>query len=123
VSVDKEVTVSSPATISYFPISNSQLAVPATGSWPLANGTLLLLICVRILSPHMEPHDLERITRLALRELGAGDVPVTIEADRQPDRWRINVAGPQPSTLVVRAGRGTSAQHVREQIYEQWRGR
>ena len=36
----------------------------------------------------MEPHDLERITRLALRELGAGDVPVTIEADRQPDRSR-----------------------------------
>ena len=71
----------------------------------------------------MEPQDLERITRLALRELGAGDLPLTIEADRQPDRWRVNVAGSHPSTLVIRAGRGTTAQHVREQIYEQWRAR
>ena len=71
----------------------------------------------------MERQDLERITRLALRELGAGDARVTIDADKQPDRWRITIAGPAPSTLIVRAGRGTTAQHVREQIYDQWGAR
>ena len=71
----------------------------------------------------MEPQDLERIARVALRDLGAGDVALTIEADRQPDHWRITVAGAHPPTILVRAGRGTSAQHVREQIYDQWRGR
>jgi hypothetical protein len=70
----------------------------------------------------MEPKDLERIARLALRELGAGDVALSIEADQQPDRWRIVVGGPAASTLVVRAGRGTTPQYVREQIYDQWRG-
>jgi hypothetical protein len=70
----------------------------------------------------MDAQDLERIARLALRELGAGDVVLTIEAD-QPDRWRINIAGSQAPTLLVRAGRGTTAQYVREQIYDQWRGR
>ena len=89
-SVDKEVTVSSPATISYFPISNSQLAVPATGSWPLANGTLLLLICVRILSPHMEPHDLERITRS-----GAGCSASLASCEQRIDSSARSVIRPQ----------------------------
>ena len=69
----------------------------------------------------MERQDLERIARVAVRELGAGDAALTIEPDQQPDRWRINVAG-RPS-LVIRAGKGTTAQHVREQIYDQWRQR
>lgn len=70
----------------------------------------------------MDTQDLERIARLALRELGAGDAALSIEADQQPDRWRIIVKGPMSSTFIVRAGRGTTPQHVREQIYEQWRG-
>jgi hypothetical protein len=70
----------------------------------------------------MEPQDLERIARVALRELGAGDAHITIEPDRQPDRWRITVAG-SPAAVIVRAGRGTSAQYIREQIYDQWRSR
>jgi hypothetical protein len=69
----------------------------------------------------MDRQDLERIARLALRELGAGDARLTIEADPQPDRWRISVAGHGGAAIVVRAGKGTSAQHVREQIYDQWR--
>jgi len=71
----------------------------------------------------MERQDLERIARVALRELGAGDAAMVIEADLQPDRWRITVAGHAAPTIMVRAGRGTTAQHVREQIYEQWRPR
>ena len=71
----------------------------------------------------MEPQEVERIARLALRELGAGNVALSVEADQQPGRWRIVVAGPMASTLVVRAGRGTTPQYVREQIYDQWRSR
>jgi hypothetical protein len=71
----------------------------------------------------MEPQDLERIAKTALRELGAGDSPVTITADGQPDRWRVNVGGSDPATLTIRAGSGTTANHVREQIFNQFSGR
>jgi hypothetical protein len=70
----------------------------------------------------MEAQDLERIAKLALRELGAGDPPVTISADR-PDRWRIVVGGNDPVILTIRAGSGTTAQYVREQIFTQFAGR
>jgi hypothetical protein len=71
----------------------------------------------------MDPKDLERIARLALRELGTGDVPVTVTSNGQADRWRIEVGGAVQLTLTVRAGAGTSAQHVRDQIFEQFSGR
>jgi hypothetical protein len=71
----------------------------------------------------MEPQDLERIAKVALRELGAGDAPVTITADAQPDRWRIVVGGSDPVTLTIRAGSGTTPQYVREQIFNQFAGR
>ena len=71
----------------------------------------------------MEPQDLERIAKGVLRELGAGDPPVTITAEGQPDRWRIEVGGNDPATLRIRAGSGTTAQYVREQIFNQFAGR
>jgi len=71
----------------------------------------------------MEARELERIARLALRELGAGDPPVSVNADTQPDRWRIEVGGNDPATLTVRAGAGTTVQYVREQIVTQLSGR
>ncbi len=71
----------------------------------------------------MEAQDLERIAKLALRELGAGDPPVTISADSRPDRWRIAVGGSDPVILTIRAGSGTTAQYVREQIFTQFAGR
>jgi hypothetical protein len=71
----------------------------------------------------MNAADLERIARLALRELGAGDVPVTVTADSQPDRWRVAVGGHDPATLSIRAGAGTTPQFVRTQIFEQFAGR
>ena len=71
----------------------------------------------------MEAQDLERIAKVVLRELGAGDPPVTITADTQPDRWRIVVGGTDPATLTIRAGTGTTAQFVREQIFTQFAGR
>ena len=72
----------------------------------------------------MDIQDLERIAKVALRELGAGDVPLTISvADDNQDSWRIAVGGNEPFTLTVRAGAGTTANYVREQIFAQFSGR
>jgi len=71
----------------------------------------------------MQPPDLERIAKLALRELGAGDPPLTITADGQPGRWRLSIGGSSPATLTIRAGTGTTANHIREQIFNQFSGR
>lgn len=71
----------------------------------------------------MQAQDLERIAKAALRELGVGEPPLTITADAQPDRWRINIGGSDPVTLTIRAGSGTTANHVREQIFTQFAGR
>jgi hypothetical protein len=71
----------------------------------------------------MQSHDLERIAKLVLRELGAGDLPVTVTTGDQPDRWNVDVGGSAPVTLNIRAGAGTTAQFVRMQIFEQYSGR
>ena len=68
----------------------------------------------------MDPQDLERIARHALRELGAGDVPVTVTQDDGGDRWRIEIGGSAQTTLSIRAGAGTSPQFIRDQIFEQF---
>ena len=75
-------------------------------------------------APRMNARDLERIARAVLRELGAGDPPVTITAaDGDRDCWRIEIGGRNPHTLTVRAGAGTTPQFVREQIFTQFSGR
>ena len=71
----------------------------------------------------MDSQALERIAKHALRELGTGDVPLTITAEPQGDRWRIEIGGSVRATLTIRAGAGTSAQFIREQIFEQFSGR
>jgi hypothetical protein len=71
----------------------------------------------------MQLKDLERIAKTALRELGAGEPPLTITADGQPDRWRLSIGGSDPATLTIRAGSGTTPNHVREQIFNQFSGR
>lgn len=68
----------------------------------------------------MQIQDLERIAKLALRDLGAPDVPFTVTAEPQPDRWRLSLGGHYPSTIIVRAGAGTTPQYVRQQIFEQY---
>lgn len=67
----------------------------------------------------MDAQDLERIAKIVLRELGAGDPPVRVSAGEQPDRWRVEVGGSDPATLSIRAGSGTTPQFVREQIFNQ----
>lgn len=68
----------------------------------------------------VERQDLERIAKAVLRELGAGDVPLTLEPDTEPDRWRLTVPGKTPSSFTLRCGPGTTAQFVRTQIFEQF---
>ena len=71
----------------------------------------------------MDSQDLERIAKHALRELGAGDVPVIVTAEARTDRWRVEIGGSVQTTMWIRAGAGTSAQFVRDQIFEQFSGR
>ena len=71
----------------------------------------------------METAELERLARLALRELGGGALPVSVRPDAKPDQWRIEVGGNEPVTMTIRAGSGTTAQYVREQIFKQFAGR
>jgi hypothetical protein len=68
----------------------------------------------------MQPEDVERIARHALRELGAGDAPITISTDPRTDRWRLQIGGAVQTTLSIRAGAGTSPQYIRDQIFEQF---
>ena len=70
----------------------------------------------------MQVQDLERIAKLALRELGAGDPPIQIIAE-PAERWRIEVGGREPLTMRIRAGSGTTPQFVREQIFTQFGAR
>jgi len=70
----------------------------------------------------MQPQDLERIAKVALRELGAGDPPLKVTAESQPDRWRVDVGGSVQTTMSIRAGAGTSAQFIRQQIFDQFSG-
>ncbi len=72
----------------------------------------------------MDRSDLERIAKTALREIGAGDAPLTVTAvEGDGDRWQIAIGGADPLTLTVRAGAGTTPQFVREQIFTQLTGR
>lgn len=66
---------------------------------------------------------MERIAKAVLRELGAGDPPIQISADTHPDRWRIEVGGSDPASLVIRAGAGSTAHFIREQIFNQFAAR
>jgi hypothetical protein len=69
----------------------------------------------------VEQQDVERIARVALKELGVPGLDVTISPDGQPGHWRIDVRGSHqgPSQLKIKCGQGSSAQWVRDQIFDQ----
>ena len=72
----------------------------------------------------MTEQDLERIARVALRDLGAPDVTISVEPENSLDRWLIRIGGLQhPVSMRIRAGEGTTAQFVRSQIFEQFERR
>lgn len=69
----------------------------------------------------MEQHDVERIARATLKELGVDASAVTIVADDQPGHWCIDIQGGHgPGRLKIKCGQGSSAQWVREQIFNQY---
>lgn len=68
----------------------------------------------------MEQHDVERIARATLRELGLPRPELTIAPiEGKPGHWRISIQG-RPEALKIRCGQGSSAQWVRDQIFEQY---
>ena len=69
----------------------------------------------------MEQADVERIARATLKELGVFGATLIIAADSQPGHWRIDIQGGHgPGRLKIRCGEGSSAQWVRNQIFEQY---
>jgi hypothetical protein len=70
---------------------------------------------------HVEQDDVERIARASLRELGVFGVALTVAADGPPGHWRIDIKGGHgPGRLKIRCGAGSTAQWVRDQIFEQY---
>lgn len=71
----------------------------------------------------MDQTDVERIARATLKELGVFGATLTVAADGQPGHWRIDIKGSHgPGRLKIRCGQGSSAQWVRDQIFEQYLG-
>jgi hypothetical protein len=70
----------------------------------------------------LDLQEVERIARTALRELGAAGSQMTIvPLEGRPGSWRIDVQTPKgPGSLKIRCSPGTTAQWVREQIFDQY---
>ena len=67
----------------------------------------------------MELQDVERIARGALKELGVTPVSLTvIPVPGTPGVYEVEFGG--SATLKIKCGRGSSAQWIREQIFEQY---
>jgi hypothetical protein len=69
----------------------------------------------------VERQDLERIARGALKDLGIPNADFTLTEDRErPGLWCIDLRGADQRQLRIRCSEGTSAQFVREQVFEQF---
>jgi hypothetical protein len=70
----------------------------------------------------MQQQDVERIARKALNDLGAVPVFLTVAPVRDtPGVYEVNFGG--PVTLRIKCGPGSTAQWVRDQIFEQYQRR
>lgn len=70
----------------------------------------------------LSQQDVERIARKALNELGVSVTTVkAVPAGTQPDMYRIEYGGDRP--INVKCGRGSTAQWVRTQIFDQYLSR
>ena len=69
----------------------------------------------------MNEIDVERIAHATLRELGVVGAVVTVTSDARPGEWRVSIQGSAgPESLRVRCGQGSTAQWVRQQIFDQY---
>jgi hypothetical protein len=65
--------------------------------------------------------DVERIAQATLRELGVVGAVVTVTTGTRPGEWRVEIQGGHgPERLLIRCGAGSTAQWVRQQIFEQY---
>jgi len=65
--------------------------------------------------------DVERIAQRALRELGVVGAIVTVTSEGASGEWRIDVqGGRRPASFRIRCGAGSTAQWVRQQIFDQY---
>ena len=75
----------------------------------------------QVLEGKVEQHDVERIARATLRELGVVGATLVIAPEMQPGQWRIEIQGTHgPGRLRIKCGAGTTPQWVRQQIFEQY---
>lgn len=73
----------------------------------------------------MDVHDVERIARATLRELGVPRAELKIvPLQGQSGGFRIDISGAAsgPRTLKIKCGAGSTPQWVREQIFNQFNG-
>ena len=69
----------------------------------------------------MNQTDVERIAQATLRELGVVGAVITVSADARPGEWRVDIQGGRgPERLRIRCGDGSTAQWVRQQIFDQY---
>jgi hypothetical protein len=69
----------------------------------------------------VDQQDVERIARSTLRELGVIGAVVTIAPESQTGHWRIDIQGGSgPGQLRIKCGQGSTAQWVRQQIFDQY---
>jgi hypothetical protein len=67
----------------------------------------------------VDQHDVERIARKALQELGVtGSAVTVVQAGTQPGVWQIEFGGDR--ALKIMCGAGSTPQWVRQQIFEQF---
>ncbi len=69
----------------------------------------------------MDQQDVERIARTALKELGVTAPDRISVAQDAASEWRIDYEGAAgPGRMRIKCGPGTTAQWVREQIFQQY---
>jgi hypothetical protein len=67
----------------------------------------------------VEQHEVERIARATLRELGVPTMNIKITEEPQAGQWRVDIEGPHHH-LKIKCGHGSTAQWIRAQIFEQY---
>ena len=68
----------------------------------------------------VEQHEVERIARATLKELGVTDAKVSVVEDAvHPGQWRVDIEGAS-LPLKIKCGHGSTAQWVRAQVFEQY---
>jgi hypothetical protein len=70
----------------------------------------------------VEVQDVERIARATLKELGVFGAALTVTPDAsEPGYFHVEIQGTRgPARLRIRCSKGTTAQWVRQQIFEKY---